>query len=182
MSVSPLTSSFWAIGRGAADATSRRASLVRPDAWLTAWVAVSRPSSSASLDANHRLTCWTISWWVSPSNVTFGMGQRLLGAATRVLPAVAPGQPGEQLAEHHGRRAPDGVADDVEEVEGAVEARHAPPLLVVHLVEEELLEWHVQDVLDLAGVGGQLGETGQQSDEGHDERPAHHRGQVVELA
>ena len=86
-----------------------------------------------------------------------------------------------RVAEHGGRRAPDGVAAKLEEPDRPVEAEDAPALLAEDLVEQKLVERNVEDGVDFVGVGIERGPALDDPDIGDDVRPAGHGRQVVEL-
>src|SRR6478735_379516 len=139
MSVSDFTSSFCETGVGAAAATIRSASLVSPAPWVTASPTERRtPSVAFSLDASHRRTCVTSSAWVSASKISCGMGERYRPAGSgargdpgdrragagpvqdRLVGVERAGDQGQEVPEHRPGGAPDGVADDLEEVDRPV--------------------------------------------------------------
>src|SRR6478735_4325393 len=167
MLVSDFTRSFWATGVGAAAATMRNASLVRPAPWVTASLTDMRPVALFSLDASHRRTWVTSSAWVSASKISCGMAARYrpsgAGAGgdagdrgTRPRPpqpflvrVEGAGHDGQQVPEHGTGGPPDRVPADLEEVDRPVLGRDAPALLPEHPVGEQLGERHEQHQLDL---------------------------------
>src|SRR6478736_5632958 len=171
MLVSDFTRSFWATGVGAAAATMRNASLVRPAPWVTASLTDMRPVALFSLDASHRRTCVTSSAWVSASKISCGMGERYRPAGSgargdpwdrraragpvqdRLVGVERAGDQGKEVPEHGPGGAPDGVADDLEEVDRPVLRRDAPAFLPEDPVAQQLRQRHVQDELDLPRGG-----------------------------
>src|SRR5918997_6613974 len=136
MAVSDFTTSFSAMGSGAAAAMTRSASLVSSAPRSMASTGVRCTSSlDPCVDWSHRRTFSTISSWVSPSKERLAMQERLPGPLVGEEVATEGGGPADQRARCLPRHAVAAVPKK-EGAHGAVEhgGGHAVEVGVEHVV------------------------------------------------